>query len=83
MLGLFICYLISINLYSFYALFRKSSKEVSYLLRNPIYDLECGDINCECRNWGVCSRFTGYITGMNGSDRPLILGLDPIRWIKA
>ncbi len=83
MLGLFICYLILHSIYSFYSVFRKSSKEVSYLLRNPIYDLECGDINCECRNWGVCSRFTGYITGMNGLERPLILGLVSVRWIKA
>ncbi len=83
MLGLFICYLILINLYSFYVLFRKSSKLVSYLLLYPLYDLECGDRDCECRNWGSCSRFTGYITGMSHSEMPLILTTVSKGWVKA
>ncbi len=83
MLELFIVYLISINLYATYALYIKSSGLISYLLSNPVYDLECGDSTCECRNRGICYRFTGYVTGMSNSESPLILGTSSIRWVKA
>ena len=83
MLGLFIAYLILHSIYSFYVVYRKSSKLVSYLLWNPIYDLECGDSLCDCRYYGVCSRYTGYVLGLSKSDRTLILGQVSDRWIKA